>query len=634
MVMDFVSAAAAFLKDLTEDPVQQKKGSTEVDECVHVNDRDSVLGSQSQEIPDERFGQDTGRETLSWETIRKFSIPSCVEQVSFTISAENLTPRFREQLKVDYPSVTIVTPSTKAQQDKAREALAKEKPTGVKQMIIELEETEVTRIPELESSLRKRYPWALIEVKPGPNISRKRARRLTDSEAATPRRPDPIKHIEDFAAYVMEPPSDDEFGYNYPIGEGWDRLTYARKFEVAHARAIQNYHGKVADGGGCSQCVNHGDHCKVYLPQLGNLSHLAFGPSCQHCRLRQVPCDFATSIRVPPSTPTAPVALRLDTQNTHYRGEVLDTPPPITTTPRTLASRMTRDDRTRFSGEEDEGHTPITASPDLPVLEFADRINLLQDCRHPKIKSVIYSIYGFLRKHGKVEPYGKYHVTIDQYYQNLITLYILTYLRGEFDSAFIILLRFQNTNYQEQAHIVSIDNAVRAFEYLPNQAPLCRWIAIVYSFLWDTQGQGPWDALMNRNPNIKTKVRALAKFLHGICFIRDPFTTGGDIAVRKHWCEVHNHPTGTDDQLQACENMKTEFGHSAEEAERRWNEREIQQAEATLARLRNGSGVSSAAGPSAPRIGEKRNAEGSPMPRPFKAGRGGRGRGRTRSPSR
>ncbi|KAL1792725.1 hypothetical protein ACET3X_009232 [Alternaria dauci] len=275
MVMDFVSAAAAFLKELVEDPVQPKKGLTEADKGVHVDDRDSVLGSQTQEspirdTPDNLHEQDVRESTASWEAIREANIPSCVKEISFTINDEDLVPELREKLKSSYPGVTIVTPGTMTEKENALKALPTEKPNGIKQMIIELDETEITQNLELESSLRKSYPWAVIESKPGPNISRKRARRMTDSGVATSHRPDPVKHIEDFAAYVMEPPSEDEFGYKYPIGEGWDRLPYPRKFEIAHARAIQHYHGKVADGKGCGYCAAHGYQCKcnVTFPPL------------------------------------------------------------------------------------------------------------------------------------------------------------------------------------------------------------------------------------------------------------------------------------------------------------------------------------------------------------------------------
>ncbi|KAI4702322.1 hypothetical protein J4E81_002685 [Alternaria sp. BMP 2799] len=596
MVLDFVAASAAFLKELAKEPDQRKKDLAEVDEGVHIDDRDSVLGSQTQDTAADLPEPDNGPQTPSWEAFRKSSIPPCVKDVSFTVSEEDLTTELRQRLQDDYPGVTIVTPKTKVEEDRAREAHATEKPRGVKQMIIEVEETEISENPELESSLRKTYPWALMELKSGPNISRKRARRMTDSDAATPSRPDPVKHIEDFAAYVLDPPSDDEFGYHYPVGD-WDRLTYARKFEIAHARAIQHYHGKAADGGGCSQCAEYGHQCRVYLPQLGNLAHIDFGHTCQNCRLRHQHCDLPAAVKPPPSTPTGPAALRLDTRNIHHRDETLYTPPLMNATPGSLVSRMTAANGRRFNDEENNVHTPISGDPGLDMMEFAEQINLFQDYSNPKVKSVIFAMYSLLDKHGRVEPFGKHRLTLDQYYQNLFTLYIVTYLRKEYHSAYTVLLRFQNTNYHETGELPSIENVVRAFEYLPTHAPLCRWIVILYSFLWGTQHYGSWDMFMNTHPSVKSRVRAVAKLLFGICYVRDPFTTGGDGAVRQQWCEVHNHSTGTREQEEACENMKREERYSS-------------------------------------RIGEKRRSDGSPVPRPYKAARGGRGRGRGRGPSR
>jgi hypothetical protein len=629
IVMDFVGAAAVFLTELTKDSYQRKNVSTEVDEGVHIDDHDSVLGSQTQDTAD-LPEQDAGRKTPSWEAFRESNIPPCIRDVSFTINDEDLTPEVSKRLRDDYPGVNIVTPSTKAKEDTAREARAKEMPKGVKQMTIELEESEATQTPGLEQSLRKMYPWALIESKPGPNISKKRARRMTESDAATPPRPDPIKHIEDFAAYVLEPPTDDEFGYQFPLSEDWDRLTYARKFEIAHARAIHNFHGKVVDGKGCCHCALYGHQCKVYLPQLGNLTHIAFGNVCQHCRLRRTRCDLSAAMPVSPSTPTAPAALRLDTHNVQDRGDPTETPPLTTAKSRSLGPRVGS-----FHGprEEDDNYTPTNVSPNMHIIELADMIHLFRGMPY-KVRNVIYSMWDLLRSEHKVEPYGRYPSTLEQYYENLINLYILTYLREEYDLAFIVLLHFQNTNYQETTQIPTINNAVRAFEYLPTHAPLCRWIVIVLSFLWDTQGQGQWDNFVNTNPEIKSKTRAVAKLLHGICYVRDPYTRGGDIEVRRRWCIVHNHMAGPADQKKACEDMMKEFGPSAEDVQKRWREREIEEAHETLALLANGSGFGSAAGPSSLRIGEKRRADASPMSRPYKVGRGGRGRGRARGPGR
>jgi hypothetical protein len=115
-------------------------------------------------------------------------------------------------------------------------------------MIIELEE-DIVHKPELDSAI--------------PNTSKKRARQLTMADPATPRRADPMQHLKDFAAYAEHPPCDDEFGYQYPIGEEWGTLLYTRKIEIAHARAIQ-HHGKVLEGSPCSHCAKMGLTCKVY----------------------------------------------------------------------------------------------------------------------------------------------------------------------------------------------------------------------------------------------------------------------------------------------------------------------------------------------------------------------------------
>jgi hypothetical protein len=138
-------------------------------------------------------------------------------------------------------------------------------------MIIELDE-EVALKSELDSAIRKRFPWASIDTKASPNTSRKRARQLTVTDPTTPRKADPIQHLKDFAAYAEYPPPDDEFGYQYPIGEEWGQLPYTRKIEIAHARAIQQHHGKVLEASPCSHCVKNDLTCKVYPAPASSFS--------------------------------------------------------------------------------------------------------------------------------------------------------------------------------------------------------------------------------------------------------------------------------------------------------------------------------------------------------------------------
>jgi hypothetical protein len=102
----------------------------------------------------------------------------------------------------------------------------------------------------------------------------------------------------------------------------------------------------------------------------------------------------------------------------------------------------------------------------MDILELADMLQLLKSS-NKKVRSVIYTMYEFLREKDKVEPFGKYLSTLAQYYENLITLYILTYLHEEYGLAFVVLLRFQSTNYQETTQLPTIDTVVRAFEHLP-----------------------------------------------------------------------------------------------------------------------------------------------------------------------
>jgi hypothetical protein len=91
-----------------------------------------------------------------------------------------------------------------------------------------------------------------------------------------------------------------------------------------------------------------------------------------------------------------------------------------------------------------------------------------------------------------------------------------------------------------------IELAVQAFEYLPPDSALCRWFAILCSFLWGTQNEGRYDQFTKDHPSLNTL--ALARLLYAVAYVRDPFTEGHDFAVLLRRCSVHNHTENSREQ--------------------------------------------------------------------------------------
>jgi hypothetical protein len=162
-------------------------------------------------------------------------------------------------------------------------------------------------------------------------------------------------------------------------------------------------------------------------------------------------------------------------------------------------------------------------------------------------------MYTKLQKHREIDPYACRRGKLEYYYSNLIMLYILAYRQKEYDLAYVVLLRFQTTNCNRTATLPDIALVVEAFRHLPEDSPLCKWLAILYAFLWGQDNFGEYRSFIRERPNLDTL--ALLKLLYEVAYIRDPYTEGLDDAVLERWCGVHNHRKGSPDQL-LCEKMQ------------------------------------------------------------------------------
>ncbi|KAF1939506.1 hypothetical protein EJ02DRAFT_513820 [Clathrospora elynae] len=575
IALEFASAGAGFLEELLKEKEREPHESFEADvEVVDMGDRDLVMGSQTQDVIKERTEDSVDDKIMTWDAIRENVLPAYLKGVTFMIGEDDMSPANQDQLRAQFPGVTVTTDRKQAEEEKVSKAMFREKPKGIKQMVIELDEAEVEKNPKLDSDIREKFPWASIESKPGPNTSRKRATQATETNSTAPHKVDPIKHLGDFAHYTTEPPSDDEFGFNWPIGEAWNGFTYPKKLEIAHARAIQQHHGKVADGGGCSHCAKQGYQCKVYPPQLGNLSHMTFGHSCQNCRLRLVPCDLLAAVkeRALKFLSAPPTALRVDTQNVSINSQRVDddtTPSTATMQERTLVSRMsggnlamlTKASAIATAKHDDpittEMRTSLNALPNLSISEVATKIGLhLSDAALPFVDSM----YKQWKRSQEVRVFKSGHMHLQHYYKNLITLYIVAYAKMDTSLAYEVLLKVQSTNFQHTNALPNVDLAVYAFEHLPSDSPLCRWMAIVLSFLWGTEGNGDYSGFMKGYHGLN--VHALSKLRYAVAYITKPYTKGFDAAVKIRWCEVHDHTDDSSREKALCNDVLLSTGEN------------------------------------------------------------------------
>ena len=293
--------------------------------------------------------------------------------------------------------------------------------------------------------------------------------------------------------------------------------------------------------------------------------------------------QFAADARPDRSTQTEWNPPLLDTSITTVV-EVVPSSTLVATTPRpSLLSRMSIDEpelriKGIVSGSVEEVHmltSPRRRSNSSEILCVADRIGF-QISSPPK---VIHAIWAHWKNNREVKSFAQVRqlVNLQRYYSNLVTLYILAHHKMESDLCFAVLLRIQNTNYAFPGQLPDVQAAVLAFQYLPEDSDLCRWIAILFAFLWGTQQYQDHGHLLVEFPDLDRD--ALSKLLFAVAHIRDPFTKGHDTAVLESWCEVHHHREGDNEELKCREvrdSMKSQFDKmKADDAKRDYEEAQV-----------------------------------------------------------
>ncbi|CBY01377.1 hypothetical protein IAQ61_003209 [Plenodomus lingam] len=200
--------------------------------------------------------------------------------------------------------------------------------------------------------------------------------------------------------------------------------------------------------------------------------------------------------------------------------------------------------------------TPTSGSSSSSILDYADELGLDLSGQMRQVVSLMYS---GLRKRATIASYRLYRKrigTAEDFYYALLNLYILTFRREEHDFAYTVLLRFQNTMCPENSSMPPVQLALRAFKFLPQHAPFCQWIAIVYCFLWPTRVEGPYTEFDEEYKEFDVETKA--KLLYEVAYYRDPYVYGNDTGVISSWCDVHDHAHDNPEQIARCRNMREE----------------------------------------------------------------------------
>ncbi|KAJ4991506.1 hypothetical protein SVAN01_02887 [Stagonosporopsis vannaccii] len=172
-----------------------------------------------------------------------------------------------------------------------------------------------------------------------------------------------------------------------------------------------------------------------------------------------------------------------------------------------------------------------------PIMSLARCIGL-----ESSISAMVRNMWLHWKQEHEVMPFAavRHHRRgLEEFYQDLVTLYILGHHKNESDLCYAVLLMFQSTNYKYRNTLPNVSTAVSAFQYLREDSDLCRWIATIFSFLWGTQQYHSHEMLLAAFP--QADKNAFSTFLFAIAYTRDTFTKGHNTAVLDQWCKVHHH---------------------------------------------------------------------------------------------
>ncbi|KAH7383898.1 hypothetical protein BKA66DRAFT_570089 [Pyrenochaeta sp. MPI-SDFR-AT-0127] len=600
IILKFAGVGAAVGRQLLAEQEPCEELDSAKDDS-HLDRHNPFSGVQTQHSVKDVAEHDTDHRYLAWDLVR-----SHVKDTIFTIGNDDMSPECENRLRSLFPGVVIVRSLSELHNKPEQWPNNGKKPKGIKTMNIELEENEITENPGLEGEIRQLFPWALIKIVPEPESSKNHIIPALENGASGTQNLDPVKHLGDLFRYTTEPPKEGDFGFECLATEDWDTLSHERKSNVAHARLIHGRYGTLVNGGRCSHCEEHDYECKAYPNQLSKISQMILGHACHRCRLMSTVCDLpvaATDCKEQTyATPTASTSL--DARNTMAVPTKEMTNPLSTATtqkPRsyswtsmtnsdtitqaTIANAPIAGDAIERASLNDqtvsmEQHGSTGFSSGVSIRSLAANIGLQLPSQ---VLSDLDSMCIQWQKDREVRPYAPRRLRLQQYYSNLINLYVLANSEKEMSLAYAILLRFQTTNYNFTGNLPEIGIVVHAFQHLPPDSPLCRWLAILYAFLWGTEHYGNYQDLMEQHPNLDHA--ALAKLLYAVAYIRDPLTMGHDIAVLNRWCEVHDHHGGSDNDKLLCNTLRSTVKFDLKEAQEKENTRILKEARRNIKQL-------------------------------------------------
>ncbi len=252
IIQDFACVGVDSLRNLLKDYNKQNE-STNGNQIAPEDDSDSELGPKIRlrrdEVPDRSTKEEPDlKDALA--LINGIALTSGKEDVDNSVWLELLQKKFPQAV------ITI---------GKLKSAGKDEDKT------VETEKSDNSKNTTAESTESQK----IIQAKVAPNSTAKRSASTLQDVPTEPWRLDPIRHLSDLANYATDMPADDEFGRMFPFSEIWSSLSYTRRLEIAHARAIKSRYGKPVEGAGCTCCKEQGLECRVYQTQLANLSHVS-----------------------------------------------------------------------------------------------------------------------------------------------------------------------------------------------------------------------------------------------------------------------------------------------------------------------------------------------------------------------
>lgn len=526
--------------------VREKLMQNQLDEPtssdMDVEEDRSTTGDAIEPVSTDEISDDPGM----LEDARPETIPSYVQSTTFTVLNSDLNEERRRDLEQRFPGSIIQEALPESGPDtfgkrQAAPGHSFEKPHGVKTAIFELE---TTIDPVMEAQLRQQYPWATVkaDVPVGKVSLRDKAAGVGEIET----------HLQNVATFMTGYPTDNEFDVVLDQSRPWNTLSFMEKLRVAHARAIQR--GRCGEtlnrNRSCTNCKKHQYTCRVYrrpfADKVAITGHIDLATGCQHCRLLNKSCDLAC-----PSNPTvaaknahsskSPAVTRTYSEDFSSNAHVA--------TPQRASGKLDLADRiTRESPKADFTVTELTKLSDIQDLSRRLSLNISRP-------DVLWKIYNTWKISSSVIPFNPKQMFLQHYYTNLVDWYIMALAISNTKMQYAMLLQFQVTLFEHRDTLPDIDTVVmRAFKYLPVQSSLCQWITTVFCYEWKTGSSGTNTGFPQEHESFDPAI--FNKFLYEVACARSRLALGGSKEVLRHWCRVHNHTIGSEEDLRCMEEVK------------------------------------------------------------------------------